>query len=580
VVIALAAFAGCASMEPAAAEPTIGDVASMARWIDGLLENAADEGRLEGGIVASVSAKGGTIYAGGTGLADTASAEALDGDSPMAIGSVSKLFTTVAVMQLVEDARVQLDDPLSAYLPELALADGAEDRITVRDLLTHHSGLPGDFFGNWMPEDAGLDALRGLPGQLTGLSLGTEPGTMFSYSNLGFALLGLIVEETSGLGYDEYIRERIFEPAGMRRSAVYPGEAGLDLTHGFTRRGEIDVPVIRDAPAGSLLVSAGDMARFSQALFANENGLLAPDTRDAMFVRQNGGNPIDREFAIGLGFWLIDPLETGEVVAAHGGNLPPAFNSVLITMPELGLSIFVASNDERGGELPVQIALEVMAELLPWSGYDRPQPQPAGAFLPVPEDELAAFAGTYATIAGLVEVEPRGKALRATVSGKTLHFAPRENGRYGVQVRLLGILPIRIAALEGMEFDMFVEDGKAWMGIWMGGVYAGAYSRLDEVEYPEEYATYVGAYGPLGVEMPVVNGSPAVGDLLVSQQGDRYVLSFSLMGLPVNSALRPSAPGLAITDGNGRGAGEVVAFSRAGDAVVLEWSGLRFALME
>ena len=359
----------CQSLSTAEGADAIETTGTVSGWADDHMRRTVKSAKLDGGLTAMVYNNGKIEYAGGYGRAGEEAQ--ISGDTPMPIGSISKIFTAVAVMQLVEAGIIDLDTPAAEYLPKLQLSGDAQMSFSVRDLLTHRSGVPGDLFQGWMMEEGSTAPMRELYAVLEGRPMAAEPGRLFSYANIGYTLLGLIIEEQSGMSYETYIRTMIFEPAEMKSSLVYPGEISAKLPNGFTKNGAISVPGIRDVPAGNLLVSAADMGSFVNALY--DGVIISEDTLSEMVTVQNAGNPIDRDFRIGLGFWLIDPMNSGELIAAHGGDLPPAFHSVLITLPEKNMAVFTSINDERGGGvLHVDAALKIVEELLERAGGERP----------------------------------------------------------------------------------------------------------------------------------------------------------------------------------------------------------------
>lgn len=232
ITAAATALSGCLSrpLPP----PTAGDPAELARYVEERVERFRQETNLTGLSVAVV-ARGETVAAFGKGWADKEGERPLDGATPMPVGSVSKLFTSLAVVQLSRRGLLDLNAPIGTYLPELHLAEEAENRITLAQILSHHGGLPGDFLEGWHLEDPGLDAMRALPAALKGTPLISEPGTHFAYSNLGFSLLGSVVERVGGKPYDRYIREEIFAPAGMANGRVFPepGDPALPTGYGI-----------------------------------------------------------------------------------------------------------------------------------------------------------------------------------------------------------------------------------------------------------------------------------------------------------------------------------------------------------
>ena len=296
-----------------------------------------------------------------------------------------------------------------------------------------------------------------------------------------------------------------------------------------------------------------------------------------MFTVQNRNNEIDRNFEIGLGFWLVDPMNTGVLNASHGGDLPP-YHSVLITMPDSDLAVFAATNDHKqNGLVAINTALEIAEELMVWSGMDRPEAVDKGEFVSVSPATQDLFSGTYDTLAGVIEVEPKNDAFQLTLSGKKLFFAPRENGLYGLEIRLFNQFALPIPQLEILEIDMFEAHGDVWMSLWMEGIYLGAFSKLDEVDYPENYADFVGTY-EIDLEKNILDdGSKAIDNVEISQKNGRYLLGLSMLGQNMEIALRPDGSYRALTDGTGRAMGDLLEFVDHNGDISLHWSGFQLS---
>jgi CubicO group peptidase (beta-lactamase class C family) len=215
-------------------------------------------------------------------------------DSVFQVGSITKLWTTTLVMQLVQEGKLDLDKPVSDYLPEFALSDAqAAAVITPRHLLTHTSGFAGDAF---MATSRGDDAVaRFVAEVLPTLEQEVEPGAGFSYNNSGFVVLGRIVELLrDGKPFHELVREHIGTPLGLRHLATIPDEALLHraaLGHISLKKGEpIEAAsmwsfVHSMGPAGSMLaMSARDLIAFGQAYL--DNTLLDETSRDQLWEPQ------------------------------------------------------------------------------------------------------------------------------------------------------------------------------------------------------------------------------------------------------------------------------------------------------
>lgn len=197
-------------------------------------------------------------------------------DTRFNIGSINKVFTQVALYQLRDEGKIDFDRTLRTYLPDYP--SEVADRITIAQIMSHRSGL-GDFFG---PEyfNAPRDRIRTLRDYLpffAGKPLEFEPGTRTRYSNAGYILLGLVIEKLSGMNYHDYVRTRIFEPAGMKDSGSFAvDEVVPRRASGYTRRGpEGELPErrvnvyalpARSSSAGGGYSTVDDLHRFVRAL--------------------------------------------------------------------------------------------------------------------------------------------------------------------------------------------------------------------------------------------------------------------------------------------------------------------------
>jgi CubicO group peptidase (beta-lactamase class C family) len=268
-------------------------------------------------------------------------------DTVFRIASITKTMTAIAIMQLVEEGRVELDAAANDYLQSFRLipSRGTTAQATVRHLLTHTAGVPevlrpGDLlrpdWGDSIPLGAPLPTLAELYGE--GIPLHGEPGTTFTYTNHGFATLQQIVEDVSGRPFDAYLRERLFEPLGMEDTDLRRTDrlaerlaTGFEPTTNGPRR--VTERAWTTPGASSVYSTTADMARYAAALMgggANEHGrVLQTETMASMFAPHFRGDP--RVPGMGLGF---DRAEAGgRLVIAHGGILP-GFNSQLFVAPD------------------------------------------------------------------------------------------------------------------------------------------------------------------------------------------------------------------------------------------------------
>ena len=195
------------------------------------------------GIAMLVVRNGETVYERYRGMANIEKGLPIRADTGFRLGSLSKTFTALAVIQLYEDERLSLDDSIRTWLPDVP---EHWDQVTIRHLLGHRSGIP-DFLDvaqvqdpeeTFLPDDFDNDFIRAE--LIHDLELEFEPGEVFEYSNTGYVLLAEIVETASGMGFDDYMQQHIFEPLDMADSFIYDGNIGprsLDaLNFGVTER--------------------------------------------------------------------------------------------------------------------------------------------------------------------------------------------------------------------------------------------------------------------------------------------------------------------------------------------------------
>ncbi|WP_370949564.1 serine hydrolase domain-containing protein [Amycolatopsis sp. cg5] len=271
------------------------------------------------------------------------------------IGSTSKTFTAAAVLALVEDGLLDLDEPVVKYLPDLKLADpAARDVITTRHLLTHSAGFLGDVD---MDTGWGSDALAAATARYDELPQVFGVGEVFSYSNSGFLLAGRVAEAVSGLAFEDLVRERLLEPLDMTDSWFLPWDVltrphavGHVLRDGKSEV-EHDVGLTRSAnPGGGLWSTAADQLRWAKFLLTGQaKGAppLSDATRKLLWTPQRkAAYPIEE---VGLS-WLITRFGDAEVIR-HGGNVSNLQRSEFVTVPAENLAVTVLTNGIGGGAL-------------------------------------------------------------------------------------------------------------------------------------------------------------------------------------------------------------------------------------
>ena len=318
-------------------------------WLDGKLPDALKNGDIPGAVVTVVK-DGQVVTTRGYGWADTGAS----GGQPVAVdpqtslfrvASISKIPTSIAAMQLVEQGKVDLDADISAYL-DFEIERRFDEPLTLRHLLTHSAGF--DEKGS-LTKTTDLEAYvkNDPPAQVF------APGTTPGYSNYGMALAGYIVQRVSGQPFETYVREHVLEPAGMTTSTYeQPLPAGLagSLGPGHTSTGEkIPFELMGDFPAGSLTVSAPDFAAFMNAQLSRSPKLLREKTWEQMWSPGLGEERLGNRAKAGeMGLGYFDLSRHGRRVVGHGGDIE-GWHSQFELYPEEKTGIFISYNGDGNG---------------------------------------------------------------------------------------------------------------------------------------------------------------------------------------------------------------------------------------
>ena len=333
--------------------------------------DALTAGTMPPGMVAWIDAPE-YQFAGASGSANLADDTLMSPEAAFRIGSITKMFTAVVIMQLAEDGVLTLDDPLALWLPEVAEQMPYGDQITVRHLLTHTSGLfnvvehemyYADLFTTMVVDEATgnvtLDCVERDPNDtlaryVYGKEAQFEPGTQWRYSNTNYTLLGMIIETAAEMPLAEAYRTNIYEPLGMTSTFLdcYE-EPVIDIVHGYSGAGAemADVTELHESvgwSAGGLVSTAPDLVAFARGLFG---GALFdnPETLAAMMTPAP-------DSAYGLGIMLQDGY------MGHAGYIA-GFRSVLNYSPEFDTVVVMFYNNDATG--PEESQANMMNPVLP-----------------------------------------------------------------------------------------------------------------------------------------------------------------------------------------------------------------------
>jgi D-alanyl-D-alanine carboxypeptidase len=382
------------------------------RRIDALV--AAVTGSGGPGAAVAVVRGGREAYRGCFGLAEVEWRQAVAPDTVFALASLSKPFTATTVMLLSGDGLIDIDAPVSAYLPGYP---GPGRAASVRHLLTHTSGIPNFVtLPGFRDHAAHLDH---TPSQLievfADLPLDFAPGSRYGYSNSGYRLLDIIIEAVTGMPFASVLSERLFGPAGMTTARLLTDRAviarrarGYEVPGDGTIAAAQHLSMTITGGAGGLAASLDDMIAFDQAL--RDHRLISPELEQQMLspVRLASG----RTEGYGLG-WVLTSYR-GTPVASHAGGIN-GFSSFYGRFPDHDTSIIILAN--RGGFPCHDLARKITDEIAGLPGPTQTAPAPG----PIP----AALTGTYRdSPAASMHVSVDGSRLLADHGGSTRTMIP------------------------------------------------------------------------------------------------------------------------------------------------------------
>jgi CubicO group peptidase (beta-lactamase class C family) len=514
------------------------------------------------------------VWTEGFGYADRERRVPATPETVYQIGSITKIVNALAVMQLVEQGRMNLDRPITDYLPDFAMRSRWPQAapITPRALLCHHAGLPTYLLKGFFSNNSLTDLLHELRDE----HLAFEPHTVFNYSNLGSNLLGLAVERLTGLPYAEALRLNLFEPLGMHLTGFVPdGDIGIHLARGYVHDRPVLPTPVRDVPAGGLYSNVLDLARFMCGVLAggvlDNTRVLGEKELRATFEPQYNGLPLDFGQRFGLG-WMLSGLaiEGGGQQAWHNGGTK-AFVSQLALLPESKLGVVVLANTHNAGDLVYEIAeaalrlaLEIRRSVAPSKKSIQPEVELA-------RDALAERVGDYSLMGSLARISLSKKRLRLHVLKHVLDLVPLTTNRFRVEYNLLGLksVPIPFPPVE------FAQVGEREFALLRDRVVIPA-EKIPPYSIPETWRHCAGEYHIMNPDAEYLVDLDHCHMLI---ENDKLLMDIRISGIEnrhVQVVVVPFSDHEAYIFGLGRNVGDVACILTDSDQRRIRYSGYVF----
>jgi CubicO group peptidase (beta-lactamase class C family)/D-alanyl-D-alanine dipeptidase len=423
VTALLVAASGCVGEAPAALAagtsaqiPSRDDYADVSRTLSTMILHEMEKKGIPALSIALVEDDE-VVWAEGFGMQDPDAGVPASAETVYRVGSVSKLFTDIAVVQLVERGELDLDTPIQAYLPDFAPTNNSGVDITLRQLMSHRSGLVREPPAGHYFDDTGT-SLAATVESLNATALVYAPESHTKYSNAAIATVGYTLEVTQGEPFADYVRRAVLNPLGMDGSAFTP-EPNIveDLATAYMwafDRPPFLAPTFElgMAPAGSMYSTVLDLSLFISAMFNRGRGvngrLLEPATLEMMWRPQYAEDGATTGF--GLGF-AVDEMD-GRRRLGHGGAIY-GFSTQLAFLPDDGIGVVVISTLDGTNTTTGRIAESALQMMLA-TKEDRPLPAPSTDTRDLSKEAALSLEGVFGQGSRAIDLDERNGALFMT----------------------------------------------------------------------------------------------------------------------------------------------------------------------
>jgi len=459
-------------------------------------------------------------------------------------------------MKLAEEGKINIDKPFRKYLPEFSIKSrfGSTDGITPRTIMTHHSGIPGD----WGNTEFGINPLpyTEYVKSIKNEYVAYPPNTIMSYSNLAVTLLGHAVEQVSGMRYDRYVDKVLLSPLEMNHADLDMKLEGKGASKSYAESKEVEEYADGLVPAGALHISVEELSHLAMMINANgvykQHKVLNASTLKKMFRVQNKNVAFDMGEEIGLGYFIDkNILGTKDVAYHHGGNTI-AQNAYFIVSPHSKLGVVVMANTE--GIDATEIARELLQKA--WEAKTGKK---------VPKQKLVVqhdsdFTGIYATKLGKVKIAKNTDDSYTVFSDSgEFKLYKTKNNTYKLKYKLLGLFSISNDLLDKVElYTDDIEGHHVIVASMESRKFIGGVKVVKPTLIPKAWKAYVGHYKVINnyemkefqikdVEFAIEEGYPLVKTKYASGEISTIILK------PINDTE-------AIIEGLGRSMKETIYF--------------------
>ena len=496
----------CLAMGAVSSRAKTADYSETIEQITALIEKSMEENQVTGLSIALVDGKE-VVWAKGFGYADKENNVKADENTIYEIGSVSKTITAMAVLLAQDRGLLDINDPLTKYLPEFSMLPplGFEKKpdnpITIRTMLTHHSGLPGNFLNGDLTRNPRTDYTAWLREYLRDDYACFPPNFVHAYSNNAYCLLADVVAAASGQTWEEYT-DSMFGTMGMQNTSYYLHKPFLkaNRARGYFNGKPLEHFYNSHVGAGSVYSNVSEMAEYLKITIARGRGeggrVLRPQTFDEMLKPQDLHVPLDAANSLrwGLGPVVSDPdLDyAGRICQFTGATIGFTSHAEMLFDHQLGVIVSTNSDQKNAMKVAPIVAREILKLALKAKAGIEPA-KPSGparsAYVSWPQEKLNALAGIYVTEQSydIIQAVPGGLEWTAN-GGKPQKLVPLKNGRFAAPDSQK--LQVELTRISGR--DVMILYG---MSVYGMSAYSNLYGeRYDPIKTPAVWRKRLGKY--------------------------------------------------------------------------------------
>lgn len=549
-----------------------GDYTYTRQYISWLIKKEMSDDNITGLSIALVDNQK-IVWAQGFGYDNREAGKMASPDTVYNLGSIAKVFTATAIMQLEGRHKLNINKPLQKYLPEFSIKSryGSTSGITLRNIMTHHSGLPG-YWVRGMSERHP----RPFTDQITAVKneyVAWPPNYVFDYSNLGYCLLGAVIGREGGSGYDDYMQKNILQPLGMTHSDFSTRIPGKTYKDGD----EVEAVPLRDLPSSSMNSSANDLAHFMQMVFADGRyhgrQIIKADALHEMFKVQNPNVPLDFDFKIGFG-WMLSGLDVPYAgkVASHGGTTLN-YHTMMAVLPEHKLGVVVLSNSANSEDIVNDVTVKTLRLALEAkTGIRHTEKKFVDQdTVPLTAADIKDYSGYFETLIGLVKVQDLDGELIAKLMGYKFELVKHPDSEFGVRLKLLGLIPVANQQMKEINLSLHHVEGHDVLVYTKDGESRLVGEKLHPGLLPSYLNDYVGDYDIVNKD-----DGPLPTNIRIVRDGNVLIGEFNFEGKPgflFRTAFLPVAPNQLVIAGIGSGKGETLHLKKINGVEHIFYSG-------